>query len=44
MLFLEQAKQKNAPLATRGAKGFELFFFFLFFPGQNVLSGGGEEF
>lgn len=35
---------KKAPLATRDAKGFELFFFFLFFPGQNVLSGRGEEF
>ena len=43
-LFIGTSKTKSAPLATRGAKGFELFFFFLFFPGQNVLSGRGEEF
>ena len=43
-LFIGTSKTKKAPLATRGAKGFELFFFFLFFPGQNVRSGGGEEF
>ncbi len=43
-IYWNKPNKKSAPLAKRGAKGFELFFFFLFFPGQNVLSGRGKEF